>query len=51
MSTIVQEKQFNTRITENTTHETFVAALSALKLDYPKYIDVALPANMRLGGE
>lgn len=51
MSTIAEEKQFNTRITESTTHEAFVATLSALKLDYPKYIDVALPANMRLGGE
>lgn len=49
MSTIGEEKRHNTRITSNTTLEQFVETMQALHLPYPKYIDEALPANLRLG--
>lgn len=49
MSTISEEKRYNTRIKADTTLAEVTTTLEALKLDYPKYIDVALPANMRLG--
>lgn len=48
MSTVLEEKIYNTRIKENTTLEEFSQIMSKVKLDYPKYIDVALPANMKL---
>jgi hypothetical protein len=48
MSTVWEEKRYNTRIKEYTTLEELTEVLDALKLDYPKYIDVALPANMKL---
>jgi predicted DNA binding CopG/RHH family protein len=48
MSTVWEEKRYNTRIKENTTLDELKETLSAMKLDYPKYIDVALPANMKL---
>ena len=48
MSTVWEEKRYNTRIKEYTTLEELTEVLDAMKLDYPKYIDVALPANMRL---
>ncbi len=51
MSTIGEEKIYNTRVTEHTSLEEFVEIMNALKLDYPKYIDVALPANMKLGNQ
>jgi hypothetical protein len=51
MSTIFEEKKYNTRIKENTTLEEFSETMSKVKLDYPKYIDVALPANIKLGCE
>ena len=49
MSTVWEEKKYNTRIKDNTTLDELTSILEALKLDYPKYIDVALPANMKLG--
>ncbi len=49
MSTVWEEKRYNTRIKEHTTLEEFIETLDTMKLDYPKYIDVALPANMKLG--
>lgn len=49
MSTVWEEKRYNTRIKENTSLEELKETLDAMKLDYPKYIDVALPANMKLG--
>lgn len=48
VSTVWEEKKYNTRITENTTLEQFIKTMKNVKLDYPKYIDVALPANMKL---
>jgi len=49
MSTIGEEKRYNTRITSRTTQDEFVQAMAELKLEYPKYIDIALPANRKLG--
>ncbi len=49
MSTIWEEKKYNTRIKEDTTLENFTETMKNLKLDYPKYIEVAIPANMKLG--
>lgn len=48
MSTIGEEKKYNTRIRSNTLLEEFVDTMKTLKLEYPKYIDQALPANMKL---
>jgi sulfur dioxygenase len=48
MSTVWEEKRYNTRIKENTALDELRETLSAMKLDYPKYIDVALPANIKL---
>ena len=49
MSTVVEEKRYNTRIKSDTKVEELEETLHSLKLDYPKYIDIALPANMKLG--
>lgn len=49
MSTVWEEKEYNTRIRRDTTLTEFIETMQALKLDYPRYIDVALPANMQLG--
>lgn len=49
MSTIGEEKQFNTRIRTETTLEEFSDTMNTLHLPAPKYLDVALPANLRLG--
>lgn len=49
MSTIIEEKQYNTRVKAETTRDEFVNTMAELKLEYPKYIDIALPANRKLG--
>lgn len=49
MSTIGEEKKYNARINALTTFEEAIATLWALRLDTPKYIATALPANQRLG--
>ncbi|MBC7498738.1 MBL fold metallo-hydrolase [Candidatus Gracilibacteria bacterium] len=49
MSTVGEEKSYNTRIKDTTTLVEFVETMQAVNLDYPKYIDIALPANMQLG--
>ncbi len=49
MSTIGEEKQYNTRIQSDTSLEGFVDTMNALHLPPPKYLDIALPANLRLG--
>lgn len=51
MSTIGEEKQYNTRIKADTTLESFTETMNALHLAAPKYLDVALPANLKLGLE
>jgi glyoxylase-like metal-dependent hydrolase (beta-lactamase superfamily II) len=49
MSTVWEEKEYNTRIRRDTTLIEFIETMQSLNLDYPRYIDIALPANMRLG--
>ena len=49
MSTVGEEKQYNLRVKADTKLEELQETLGAMKLDYPKYIGVALPANMKLG--
>ncbi len=49
MSTVDEEKRYNTRIRSNTTLEEFIETMQSVKLDYPRYIDIALPANIQLG--
>lgn len=49
MSTIWEEKLYNTRIRANTSISEFVATMNTLHLPYPKYIDEALSANLQLG--
>ncbi|GAB0174379.1 MAG: MBL fold metallo-hydrolase [Candidatus Altimarinota bacterium] len=51
MSTIGEEKQYNTRIRTETTLEAFTETMNALHLAPPKFLDVALPANLKLGLE
>lgn len=48
-STILQEKQFNPRAKLENTEEDFVNLLNNLKLDYPKHIKEAVPANLVCG--
>jgi sulfur dioxygenase len=48
MSTIGEEKMYNVRIRENTSLDEFVETMKSVQLEYPKYIDEALPANMKL---
>lgn len=48
-STIGLEKKYNKRITAQTTKEQFVYTMSQLKLDLPKKIDIAVPANLTCG--
>lgn len=47
VSTIAEEKTFNPRLTKN--REDFIAFMSDLKLEYPKKILEALPANINCG--
>lgn len=51
MSTIWEEKKYNTRIQSDTSLEEFTETMNALHLPPPKYLDIALPANLRLGLE
>jgi glyoxylase-like metal-dependent hydrolase (beta-lactamase superfamily II)/rhodanese-related sulfurtransferase len=48
-STVGEEKAHNPRLATDRSVEDFVGLMAALKLPYPKRIDVALPANMRCG--
>ncbi|OUS43381.1 beta-lactamase-like protein [Ostreococcus tauri] len=49
MSTIAEEKALNPRLGVAKTKEEFVEIMNNLKLDYPKQIDKALPANLKCG--
>lgn len=49
MSSVGEEKAHNTRIRSSTTLEELTEILDNLKLPYPKYIDEAIPANLKLG--
>lgn len=48
-STLGLEKKFNARITATTTKQEFVQTMAQLKLNHPKKIDVAVPANLACG--
>lgn len=49
MSTIGEEKALNPRLGMAKSKEEFVEIMTNLKLDYPKRIDEALPANLKCG--
>lgn len=46
-STIGEEKKFNPRVTKS--HDDFVTLMANLNLPRPRFIDQALPANMKCG--
>ena len=48
VSTIGEEKVFNPRLQVNSLHE-YVAIMNNLKLPNPKMMDVAVPANLKIG--
>jgi sulfur dioxygenase len=48
-SAVGKEKETNPRLGAGKTMDEFVKIMNDLKLDYPKKIDVAVPANMRCG--
>lgn len=48
-STVGEERKNNKRLGNNRSHEAFIHLMSELKLAYPKYIDVAVPANQACG--
>jgi len=49
VSTIGEEKRFNPRLGNGRDKASFVALMEALDLDPPRYIDVAVPGNLRCG--
>jgi glyoxylase-like metal-dependent hydrolase (beta-lactamase superfamily II) len=49
VSTIKQELAKNSRIGQGRSREEFIAIMQALKLDHPKHIATALPANQACG--
>ena len=48
-STIGDEKENNPRLGKSKTKQEFIEIMANLNLDYPKKIDVAVPANLRCG--
>ena len=48
-STIFEEMEYNPRINKLTTQEEFKQTMDALKLDYPKKMDIAVPRNKYSG--
>ncbi len=48
-STVGEERKNNPRLGNNISREAFIQLMSQLKLAYPKYIDIALPANQACG--
>ncbi len=49
VSTIAQEKDRNTRLGRQKTLEEFREIMANLKLDYPRFIDYAVPGNKQCG--
>lgn len=49
VSSIREEKNYNPRLGGGRTEEQFVAIMNALKLAYPRKMDLAVPANQRCG--
>lgn len=48
-TSVAEEKQFNARLGGNASREDFVGYMTNMKLPHPKYIDIALPANLVCG--
>lgn len=51
VSTVEKEKLENKRLGNNTSKEAFIEIMNNLNLAYPKYIDIALPANQACGSQ
>jgi glyoxylase-like metal-dependent hydrolase (beta-lactamase superfamily II) len=49
VTTVEEERRFSPRLGDSIDEARFVALMGALKLAYPKRIDVAVPANLRCG--
>jgi len=49
VSTVAEEKTFNRRLGNQRSEAAFVEIMEGLSLPYPRYIDVALPANKVCG--
>lgn len=49
MSSVGEEKIHNVRISETTSREVFIKTMEGVRLEHPKYIEVALPANRVFG--
>jgi hypothetical protein len=49
VSTIGEEKKFNTLIREEYDQETFIEKVNSLDLSLPKNINIAVPANQSCG--
>ena len=50
-SSVGEEKLFNARLSLDKTKEEFVEIMENLKLDHPKKIKEAVPANLKCGKE
>jgi hypothetical protein len=48
-TSIGTEKKYNSRLSESRSLEDFVKIMADLKLAPPKKLDVAVPANLKLG--
>jgi glyoxylase-like metal-dependent hydrolase (beta-lactamase superfamily II)/rhodanese-related sulfurtransferase len=48
-TSVSEEKQFNARLGGNASREDFVGYMNNMSLPHPKYIDIALPANLVCG--
>lgn len=51
VSTVREERLYNPRLGQGKSEDDFVATMDALQLAHPRFIDRALPANLRLGKE
>lgn len=49
LTTIVEEKAFNTRVGGQASERDFTVFMQNLNLPHPKQIDIAVPANLRCG--
>jgi len=49
VTSVAEEKQFNVRLGGQANKQDFVGYMSNMTLPHPKYIDIALPANMKSG--
>ena len=48
-TSVAEEKQFNARLGGNASKQDFVGYMDNMTLPHPKYIDIALPANLKSG--